>query len=111
MPSREDLFVAQGAQFNQGQGSQRPGTVLPPKGDQTINKPTSTDSAKTEQQLSKNKSTLKSWRDFPLQEIFPKWYRDDSSSVFTKTLTEFGIKNKLMALLKPYMLQLKLNVI
>ena len=91
LPSREDLSVAQGAQFNQGQGSQRSGTVLPSKGDQTINKPTSTDSAKTEQQLSKNKRTLKSLRDFPLQEIFPKWYRDDSSSVFRKTLTEFGI--------------------
>ena len=67
LPSPEDLSVDQGAQVNQGQDSLRPGAVLPSKGDQNINKPTSNDSAKTEQQVPKNKRTLKSLRDFPLE--------------------------------------------
>ena len=100
LPSQGNLSVVEEAQVNQGQGSQKPGTVLPWTGDQTIKKPTSTDSAKTEQQVSKSKRTLKSLRDFPLPEIFHKWYRDDSSSVFRKALTDFGIKNNIDGFVK-----------
>ena len=32
-------------------------------------------------------------RDFPLQEIFPKWYRNFETSIFRQALTEFDIKN------------------
>ena len=38
---------------------------------------------------------MKSLRDFPLPGIFPKWYRDCSSSVFRQSLAEFGIKNNI----------------
>ena len=95
LPSPENLSVVQEAKFNQEQGSQKPGTVTPLKGDQTIKKPTPTSSAKTEKQLSKNKRTLKSLPDFPLPEIFPRWYRDNSTSVFRQALTGFGIKNNI----------------
>ena len=86
------LTVAQGARVNQEQDARKTGAVLPSKGDQNINKPTPTDSAKTEQQLPKNKITLSSLRDFSLEPIFSRWYRYDSSSIFRKILTEFGIK-------------------
>ena len=38
---------------------------------------------------------MKSFRDFPLPEIFPKWCCDNSSSVFRQALTDFGIKNNI----------------
>ena len=50
---------------------------------------------KTEKQVPKKKRTLKSLRDFPLQEIFPKWYRDSETSIFRQALTEFDIKNNI----------------
>ena len=95
LPSRENLSVVQKVQVNKEQGSQKPGTVTPSKGDQTIKKPTPTSSAKTEKQVPKNKRTLKSLRDFPLPDIFPKWYRDNSTSIFRQALTDFGIKNNI----------------
>ena len=93
LPSRGNLAVVQGAQVNQRQGSQKPATVVPSKGDQTIKKPAPTNSTKTEQQISKNKRQLKSLKDFPLSEIFPKWYRDKNSSVFRQALIALGMKN------------------
>ena len=93
LPSRGDLSVAQGAQVNQEQDSRRPGAVLPSKGDQNKHEPTSNHSAKKEQQVPKNKRTLKSLRGFPLEPVYFKWYRYDSSSIFREILTEFGIKN------------------
>ena len=39
-------------------------------------------------------------RDFPLQEIFPKWYRDSKTSIFRQALTEFGIKNNIDGFVK-----------
>ena len=66
------LTVAQGARVNQEQDARKTGAVLPSKGDQNINKPTPTDSAKTEQQLPKNKITLSSLRDFSLEPIFSR---------------------------------------
>ena len=95
LPSREELSVARGAQASKEQNSQKPGTVKPSKGDQTIKKSTPTSSAKTEKQVSKNKRTLKSLMDFPLPQIFPKWYRDTSTSVFRQALTDFGMKNNI----------------
>ena len=83
LPSRENLSVVQEAQVNQRQDSQKPRTVSPSKGNQTIKKTTPTNSTKTEKQVSKKKRTLKSLRDFPLQEIFPKWYRGNSSIVYS----------------------------
>ena len=93
LPSRENLSVVREAQANQEQGSQKPGTVTPSKGDQTIKKPTPIRSPKTENQVSKNTRTLKSLRDLQLPKIFPKWYRDNSSSVLREILKTFGIKN------------------
>ena len=83
LASRENLSVVQEAQVNQRQDSQKPRTVSPSKGNQTIKKTTPTNSTKTEKQVSKKKRTLKSLRDFPLQEIFPKWYRGNSSIVYS----------------------------
>ena len=48
----------------------------------------------------KKKITFKSLRDFPLQEIFPKWYRDSKTSIFRQALTEFGIKNNIDGFVK-----------
>ena len=47
LPSRGNLAVVQGAQVNQRQCSQKPGTVLPSKGGQTVKKPAPTNSTKT----------------------------------------------------------------
>ena len=38
---------------------------------------------------------MKSLKDFPLEPIFFKWYRCDSSSIFREISTEFGIKNNI----------------
>ena len=46
-------------------------------------------------QITKKKRTLKSLKDFPLEPIFFKWNRCDSSSIFREILTEFGIKNNI----------------
>ena len=102
LPSRENLSVVREVQVNQKQDSQKPGTaskepgaVSPSKGNQVKKKATPSNSQKAEKQISKKKRTLKSLRDFPLPEIFPKWYRDSSSSIFRQALTEFGIKNNI----------------
>ena len=70
-----------------------PGAVLPPKGDQNINEPTSNDPTSKGQQIPKQKITLKSLKDFRLEPIFFSWYRYDNKSIFREILTEFGIKN------------------
>ena len=93
LPSQGDLFVTQGAQVNREQDSLTPGAVLPSKGDQNINEPTSNDSAKQEQQISKQKRTLRSLKDFRFEPIYFSWYRNNNSSVFREILTEFGIKD------------------
>ena len=54
LPSRESLSVVQGDQANQQQGSQKPRTVTPSNGDQTIKKPTPISSSKPENQASNN---------------------------------------------------------
>ena len=54
LPSRESLSVIQGVQANQQQGSQKPRTVTPSDGDQTIKKPTSISSSKPENEVSNN---------------------------------------------------------
>ena len=102
MPSRENLSVVQEAQDNQNQGSQKPGaaskepeTVSPSRENQVKKKATPSNCEKTEKQVPKKKRTLKSLRDFQLPEIFPKWYRDFSTSVFRQALTDFGIKNNI----------------
>ena len=96
------MSAAQEAQANQKQDSQKPGaaskepeTVSPPKENQVKKKSTPSNSEKTEKQAPKKKRTLKSLRDFPLPEIFPKWYRDLETSIFRQALTEFGIKNNI----------------
>ena len=69
------------------------GTVSPSKGNQTKTAPTS--SAKTEKQLSQNKKPkkpLKSLKDFPLHEIFFKWYREENDNIFRKAVEYLGIK-------------------
>ena len=96
LPSRENLSVVQGAQASQGQGSQKPRTVPPSKGDQTIEEPTSNNSTETMQQVSQNKKPkkpLKSLKDFLLDPIFFKWYRDDNDNIFRKMLAELGLKD------------------
>ena len=93
LPSRESLSVAQGAQANQQQESQKPRTVTPSEGDQTIKKPTPISSSKPENQVSNNTRTLKSLWDFDEEEIFPKWYRDHETSVLREALKTLGIKN------------------
>ena len=91
--SRENLSVALGVQANREQDSPKPGAVLPSKGDQNVNEPTSNDSTNKEQQIPKQKRTLKSLKDFRLEPIFFSWYRYDNKSIFREILTEFGIKN------------------
>ena len=93
LPSRENLSVIQGAQANQLQGSQKPGTVTPSEGHSTIKKHTPISSSKPENQISNNTRTLKSLRDFLEHKIFPKWYRDRETSVLREALKTLGIKN------------------
>ena len=76
------------------------GAVLPSKGDQNINEPTSNDSAKQEQQISKQKRTLRSLKDFRFEPIYFSWYRNNSSSIFREILTEFGINDNADRLVK-----------
>ena len=80
--SRENLSVALGVQANREQDSPKPGAVLPSKGDQNVNEPTSNDSTNKEQQIPKQKRTLKSLKDFRLEPIFFSWYRYDNKSIF-----------------------------
>ena len=101
-PPRENFPAAQEAQANQKQDSQKPGaaskepeTVSPSKENQIKKKATPSNTEKTEKQAPKKKRTLKSLRDFPLPEFFPKWYRDLETSIFRQALTEFGIKNNI----------------
>ena len=102
LPPRENFPAAQEAQANQKQDSQKPGaaskepeTVSPSKENQIKKKATPSNTEKTEKQAPKKKRTLKSLRDFPLPEFFPKWYRDLETSIFRQALTEFGIKNNI----------------
>ena len=99
---RENFPAAQEAQANQKQDSQKPGaaskepeTVSPSKENQIKKKATPSNTEETEKQAPKKKRTLKSLRDFPLPEFFPKWYRDLETSIFRQALTEFGIKNNI----------------
>ena len=99
LPSRENLSEAQ---VNQKQDSQKPGaaseeprTAPSSKRNRVKKKAAPSNSEKTEKQVPKNKRTLRSLRDFPLQEIFPKWYRDSKTSISRQALSEFDIKNNI----------------
>ena len=95
MPSQGDLPVVQRAQVNREQDSLTSGAILPSKGDQNINEPTSNESTDKEQQITKKKRTMRSLKDSPYELIFYSWYRNDRTSIFRDILTEFGIKNNI----------------
>ena len=43
---------------------------------------------------------MKSLKDFLLEPVYFKWYRDDESIIFRKILNEFGIKNNIDAFVR-----------
>ena len=102
LPPRENLSLVQEAQVNQKQDSQKPGTasegpetVSPLKGNQVKKKATPSNSENTEKQVSQNKKPkkpLKSLKDFPLDEIYFKWYREENDNIFRKAVADLGIK-------------------
>ena len=77
LPSPRNLSAARGAQANQRQDSQKPGTVSSLKGNQTEKKTTSTNSAKTEKQNVKHKKkSLNSLKDFELSRGEKEFYKN-----------------------------------
>ena len=93
LPSPRNLSAARGAQANQRQDFQKPGTVSPLNGNQTEKKTTSTNSATTENQdVKPKKKSFNSLKDFPLDPIYSKWYCDENDNIFRTTIKDLGLK-------------------